>query len=229
MIKWIAHRGNGVTKYPENSCEALMQALSHPMIDGVELDVRLTKDHEVIIFHDATLERMSDGIGFVKDKTWKELKQLTLISGKYHTKISKLSSFLKRVHTSKIILIELKEETGDYKILADKVCRILDRYSNLNLYLVSFRVNLMKYIEKKYPKYRAGVFVNHFINYKYVHSSFSFQAVTPVLVDNVNMRKETFVYAIYHLSTVKSVQKKIGNHQVGMITDQALKFAKELK
>ena len=53
--------------------------------------------------------------------------------------------------------------------------------------------------------------------------------MTPVLVDNVNMRKETFVYAIYHLSTVKSVQKKIGNHQVGMITDQALKFAKELK
>lgn len=229
MMKWIAHRGNGVTKYPENSSEALMRALSHPLIDGVELDVRLTKDNEVVIFHDATLERMSDGIGFVKDKTWKELKQLTLISGKYHTKISKLSSFLKRVHTSKIILIELKEETGDYKILADKVCRILDRYSNLNLYLVSFHVDLMKYIEKKYPKYRAGVFVNHFINYKYIHNSFSFQAVTPVLVDNVNMRKETFVYAIYHLSTVKSVQKKIGNHQVRMITDQALKFAKELK
>lgn len=229
MIKWIAHRGNGVTKYPENSCEALMQALSHPMIDGVELDVRLTKDHEVIIFHDATLERMSNGIGFVRDKAWEELKQLTLISGKYHTKISKLSDFLKHVHTSKIILIELKEETGDYKILADKVCRILERYSNLNLYLVSFRVDLMKYIEKKYPKYRVGVFVNHFINYKYIHNSFSFQAVTPILVDDVNMTKETFVYAIYHLSTVKSVLKKIGNHQVGMITDQALKFAKELK
>lgn len=229
MMKWIAHRGNGVTKYPENSSEALMRALSHPLIDGVELDVRLTKDHEVIIFHDATLERMSNGIGFVRDKAWEELKQLTLISGKYHTKISKLSDFLKHVHTSKIILIELKEETGDYKILADKVCRILERYSNLNLYLVSFRVDLMKYIEKKYPKYRVGVFVNHFINYKYIHNSFSFQAVTPILVDDVNMTKETFVYAIYHLSTVKSVLKKIGNHQVGMITDQALKFAKELK
>lgn len=229
MIKWIAHRGNGVTKYPENSSEALIQALSHPLIDGVELDVRLTKDNEVVIFHDATLERTTNAIGFVRDKTWNQLKELTLISEKYHTKISKLSSFLKRVHTSKIILIELKEETGDYKILADQVCRILDRYSNLNLYLVSFRADLIKYIEKKYPKYRVSVFVNHFINYKYVHSSLSFQAITPALVDDVKHTKETFVYAIYHLSTVKLVQKKIGNHPVGMITDQALKFAKALK
>lgn len=44
--------------------------------DGVELDVQLTKDGEMVVVHDEEIDRVSDGSGFVKDYTLAELKNL---------------------------------------------------------------------------------------------------------------------------------------------------------
>lgn len=47
--------------------------------DGIELDVNLTKDGEVVVIHDEVLDRVSDGTGRVQDFTCNELKNLILI------------------------------------------------------------------------------------------------------------------------------------------------------
>ena len=58
MIKNIAHRGfKG--KYPENTLLAFEKAIDVGA-DGVEFDVQLTKDGEVVIIHDETLDRRTD-------------------------------------------------------------------------------------------------------------------------------------------------------------------------
>ena len=46
--------------------------------DGVELDVQLTKDGELVVIHDETVDRVSGEKGFVKDYTLKELKRLNV-------------------------------------------------------------------------------------------------------------------------------------------------------
>ena len=43
-------------------------------VDGFEIDIRLTKDEEIVVFHDETIDRTSDGMGAVKDFTLEELK-----------------------------------------------------------------------------------------------------------------------------------------------------------
>lgn len=69
-----AHRGDS-EKYPENSLESMKSAVALKA-DIVELDVHLTKDNQLIVFHDDDLDRITDGKGLVRHKTLKEIKKL---------------------------------------------------------------------------------------------------------------------------------------------------------
>lgn len=82
-IMIAAHRGV-FTFSPENSIPALEDAV-HLGADIVETDVRLTKDGKVIMFHDATVNRTTNGTGRVCDMTLAELKQLRLKTNEGNT------------------------------------------------------------------------------------------------------------------------------------------------
>lgn len=72
-----AHRGGARKGYPENCIDTFENTLKHtPAI--MEIDSRLTKDSVVILMHDASLERTTNGTGKVADHTWEELKKLKL-------------------------------------------------------------------------------------------------------------------------------------------------------
>ena len=68
-----AHRGaSGYV--PENTLDAFQKAVEMGA-DGIELDVQMTKDGELVVIHDETIDRVSDGKGWVKDYTYAELKK----------------------------------------------------------------------------------------------------------------------------------------------------------
>lgn len=71
------HRGGLWQKFPENSIEALQAAIDLG-VDFVEIDVRKTKDGQLILLHDKSLKRTTTGNGLVKDNTLAELKSLYL-------------------------------------------------------------------------------------------------------------------------------------------------------
>lgn len=72
-MKIYAHRGYSA-KYPENTLAAFQAAADLP-IDGVEFDVHLTKDRQVVVIHDESINRTSNGVGYVKDMTLLELRE----------------------------------------------------------------------------------------------------------------------------------------------------------
>ena len=69
-----AHRG-WYNKYPENTMPAF-RAVVELGVDQVETDVRISADGELVLIHDATLERTTNGTGKVIDKTLAELRAL---------------------------------------------------------------------------------------------------------------------------------------------------------
>ena len=76
MKKFCAHRG--VSKLmPENTLPAFAASLALGA-DEIEFDVRLTKDQKLIVSHDGTLDRISDGQGELKNYTLSELKRLNV-------------------------------------------------------------------------------------------------------------------------------------------------------
>lgn len=71
------HRGCDIAGYPENSIEAFEYVLRHTPA-FFEIDPRMTKDSVVVLMHDATLERTTNGTGKLSDYTWAEVQKLQL-------------------------------------------------------------------------------------------------------------------------------------------------------
>lgn len=80
-MKIWAHRGCSQI-YPENTITAFEKALKIPGLTGIELDIQLTSDGELVVIHDERVDRTTDGFGFVKDYTLKELKSLQIFTGR---------------------------------------------------------------------------------------------------------------------------------------------------
>lgn len=75
-----AHRGCS-QMYPENTLTSFEKAMNVPGIAGIELDIQLTKDGELVVIHDEKVDRTTDGYGFVRDYTLKELKNFHIHTG----------------------------------------------------------------------------------------------------------------------------------------------------
>lgn len=70
----VAHRGDSIN-FPENTLEAFESATAM-QVDVIETDVHLSKDGKVVIWHDDTLERTTNGTGRIEDFTLKELEKV---------------------------------------------------------------------------------------------------------------------------------------------------------
>ncbi len=101
----IAHRGLFDEKIPENSLEAFDNAMEKNY--AIELDVQLTKDKQLVVFHDKTLERMTGDKRNLADVNYEELKNLKLLNTE--ETIPLLSEVLAQVDGRVPILIEIKD------------------------------------------------------------------------------------------------------------------------
>ena len=73
----IAHRGDHV-EVPENTLAAYKNAIKNG-VDFVEIDLRTTKDSALVIMHDATVDRMTNGKGKISDLSYADLRKLKII------------------------------------------------------------------------------------------------------------------------------------------------------
>ena len=141
----LAHRGaSGYA--PENTMPAFEKAIEMGA-DGFELDVQMTKDGEIVVIHDETIDRTSDGKGWVKDYTLEELRKFNYnrTHKEYeHADIPTMREVFELVKpTNLVINIEIKTGVVFYpieeKLLAlTKEYGMEDRvfYSSFNHYTV---------------------------------------------------------------------------------------------
>lgn len=110
MIK-IGHRGSAALE-PENTLRAIGRAIDNKM-DCVEIDVRKTKDHKIVVIHDEKVDRLSDGTGFVCDMNLSELKKLDFGKGE---RIQTLQEVINYVDGKCRLIIEIKEPTTEVQV-----------------------------------------------------------------------------------------------------------------
>ena len=122
-MKIIAHRANGF-EYKENTKEAILKCLDTDYIDGIEIDVRMTKDKKIVIIHDSLINFVSDGSGIVSNMNYDELLKYNFGTKENISKIALLDDVLSLINNNKIILIELKE-FDEYKEFVDIVYNII--------------------------------------------------------------------------------------------------------
>lgn len=212
-MKLIAHRGNNNHGFKENTKEALLSSLSTSYIDGVECDVRMTKDGRLVLNHDMTINRTSNGSGFVMNKTLRQLRKYNFGTKKHPTTITTLKEFLSSVSTNKMIVIELKSEDLRIKTFVNKVVRVCKKY-HLNYYFCSFRHDILKYMKEKYPTLKVGIIVGSGLNYNH-QKEFDFVSIQKNSYQG--KKRELFVWPV---NTKKDVEK-FRNKEVYVVTDKA--------
>lgn len=155
----IAHRGD-VTNAPENTIPAFRKALDLGA-DGIELDVRLTRDEKLVVFHDRFLDRTSNGSGPVNHHTLDEI--LALDAGSWFAPEFKgeppptLDEVFESLPADFLVNVEMKVMMKGMKLIARKVAEVVRRHARWGGTLVaSFNPIALYELRKVEPKISRG-------------------------------------------------------------------------
>ena len=216
----FAHRGFS-SKYPENTLIAFKKALEYP-IDGIELDVHETKDGQVIVIHDETVDRTTSGSGNVRNMTLKEIQELDagsyispLFSGE---RIPLLEEVLELIGDRQIkINIELKTDVNPYYGMELKVLALIKKYKiESNVLISSFDHETLLRFKALAPEIEiAPLFSNIIVNpweytqqlgAEYMHIS-GYNMMRPSAIEAKKKGAKIRVYTINlqeHMNMLKS-------------------------
>lgn len=161
MTKILAHRGaSGYA--PENTLEAFALA-AELGADGVELDVHLSSDGEMVVIHDETVDRTTDGYGLVCKKTLAELKSLNACNGMGGLKAYNQIPTLKEVYellkpTPLMINVEIKTDAMLYDGICEKLVA-LEHEMGMEGRIIysSFNHNTIMEMKRIHPEAKTGL------------------------------------------------------------------------
>lgn len=212
----IAHRGASIFA-PENTLAAFDKAIELK-VDFIELDVQMTKDGHLVVIHDTTVDRTTNGIGAVKDLTLQEIKELD--AGNWFSerfkgeKIPTIDEVFKRYKGKIGLLIELKKPSiypGIEKKLAEKLI-----HYNLQqeIRVQSFSHKSMKIFHSLLPSIPYGLVVNQSVSFftlmKYgkdldfinIHERF----ISSLLINYAHSNDiEIYAWSVYDSPTAKKL------------------------
>lgn len=140
MMQIVAHRGSS-KHFPENTMIAFQKAVEEKA-DCIELDVRLSKDGHLVVCHDATIKRTSNGNGRINDLTLKELKEYDFGSWKSEEfkgeQIPTLEEVLILLKDTDLLLnVEIKNGPIMQKGIEEKLLELINKYGFKERLLVS--------------------------------------------------------------------------------------------
>ena len=175
MTLYFGHRGYS-GKYPENTLPAFEKAIEAGA-DGIELDVQYSKDGKLVIMHDETVDRTTNGTGYLKDKTLEELKTLDA-SFKFHDEtgfvsVPTLCEYFDLVKDKDIITnIELKTGVFEYEGIEQDVYECIKKYDLADKVIISsFNHYSVMRMHAIAPELKCGLLTDCWIINvgKYVH------------------------------------------------------------
>ncbi|MEH7119101.1 glycerophosphodiester phosphodiesterase [Neobacillus vireti] len=166
MTQIFAHRGYSAS-FAENTMGAFVEA-EKAGADGLELDVQLTKDGEMVVIHDEKVDRTTTGNGFVKDFLYKEIRKLNANkNGLKKEQIPSLKEVLEWLQSNKLVCnIELKNGLIPYEGMEEKVVQLIRSYglsdriiiSSFNHYSIVYCYRIAPEIETA-PLFIEGIYM----------------------------------------------------------------------
>ncbi|MCT4612294.1 MAG: glycerophosphodiester phosphodiesterase family protein [Clostridia bacterium] len=169
MIEITAHRG-AQELAPENTINAFKKAIDIGA-HGIELDVQLTKDEEVVVIHDYRIDRTSNGLGRVSDYNLEEIRSMDFggwYSEEYKgEKIPKFIEVINIIKNENIKLnVELKSNINDTaNVLVNKVVEIIEENNILdNVIVTSFNHKELVEVKKLNSNIETGILYEGVLN-----------------------------------------------------------------
>ena len=230
----IAHRGmhgtyQGAKNFPENSLSAFKRALLANY--AIELDIHLTKDHQLAVFHDHNTLRLTKKSYNLEDTGLYTLKKLPLINSdgvSTNQTIPELSEVLDLIHAKVPLLIELKTtEHSNISLYGKTVLTALEKYlksyRDPKIYLQSFDPRIVYWIKHHHPKIPVGLLLSDDSD---LAKKYDFFVNNPLIWRIV---KPDFLSVNQTMLNRPAIQKFKNNHPVLCYTIDDEKTLSELK
>ena len=211
----IGHRG-AKGHQPENTLISFQKAIDLE-VDGIELDVHLSSDGEIIVIHDETIDRTTNGKGFVKNHTASQLKELG---------IPKLIRVLELINQKCFINIELKG-FGTGKPVAELIALFISEknWNHTDFIVSSFDWKMLEEVQLLNPKIRIGVLteesVEEALAFAKITKAFSIHPYYALLSkENVALMQENgFEVYPWTVNSKEDIQKIKSFNVNGIISD----------
>lgn len=161
-MKLWAHRGCS-QMYPENTMTAFAKAREIKGLTGIELDIQLTKDGEIVVIHDERVDRTTGGIGYVRDFTLAELKNLRINAGggsyeQIPTMNEVFDLLAGKLKAGFKLNIELKNSVYPYEGMEEKIVELVHQYDLEDAIVYSsFYAKSMEKIRELEPEASIGI------------------------------------------------------------------------
>lgn len=157
-MKIFAYRGYA-GKFPEDTMLAFQRAIEG-QAQGIQLDVHLSRDREVVIIHDEGLSRTVDGVGFVRHHTLKDLQGYE-VKGQYAGEIQHIPTLAEYLLWARDLPVEtciaLRNDRFAYPGLEEAVVHLLETYGmEERVFLTSRRLDSLQIIKQHWPRIRCG-------------------------------------------------------------------------
>ncbi len=164
-MKIWAHRGCS-QRYPENTQIAFEKAMEIKNLEGIELDVQMSRDGELVVIHDERVDRTTEGIGYVKDYTLSELKRLHIYADEGPSQsiltMSEVFELMEeRLKAGMKLNIELKTSVFSYPGMEEKLVNLVHRKCTskmaANIIYSSFYALSLEKIRRLEPEAEIGI------------------------------------------------------------------------
>jgi len=188
--KVIGHRG-AAGLAPENTRSSIKSALEYNP-NRIEIDVQQTLDSVIVLMHDTTLDRTSNGSGFIKNKTFSEISLLDVgswFSDNFkNEKIPTLENALDLINGKCQLIIEIKKGDEYYPNIEKNILDIIKRKGAENWVIIhSFDYNILERVHKLNPNISLQKLF--FGNFKFTSYIFS-NKIENIDIDNYPYIKE---------------------------------------
>ena len=157
-MKIWAHRGCS-QRYPENTLLAFEKAMQIKGLTGIELDIQLTKDNQMVVIHDEKVNRTTNGCGNVRDFTLEEIRRLKCRKGQRIPTIEEVLDLLEPAMRDGLMLnIELKNGVFRYEGMEEMITELI-RQRNLEEHVIysTFYAHSVKRLRELVPDAEIGI------------------------------------------------------------------------
>lgn len=219
--RFIAHRGLHKNKMiPENSMLAFKAAIEKNY--AIEFDINITKDNQIVVFHDDDLNRLCNKKENIEDVSYDFLKDLNLYES--NEKIPLLKELLDEVAGKIPLIIEIKKHKN-IGLLENILLEMLKEYKG-EYFICSFEKDILLWLEKNKPKEIRGLIFGSLpikfkkyekiaFLYKYFKSKADFISLEDKLIDSSiydfckKKKLDILVWTIKDKKSFQNIDKKV--------------------
>ncbi|WP_165980650.1 glycerophosphodiester phosphodiesterase family protein [Macrococcus carouselicus] len=175
-MKIIAHRGYRA-KYTENTMTAFRKAIQSGA-DGLELDVHLSLDGELVVFHDEDFRRLAGREGLIKNMTYDEIKKIGLQRKLIRKERAPLLQEVLELVQDKELLLNIEIKAVTEGMLEERLVALLSRYSLRHVVISSFHPECIVRVKERAPEIETALLYSKYIDQPWLlQERFLFDAI----------------------------------------------------